>query len=123
MNENLILKSFKFILKEFFFDVLTFPLWWYSSGAQKAFLRMKNSIAFSVDELGVLVWIKNLFVPMYGQYDWQGRLISFFMRFFQIIFRSIGVLIWLVLSLLFFILWLILPIFIVGQIVFNLTFF
>ncbi|MFA6536880.1 MAG: hypothetical protein WCT18_00600 [Patescibacteria group bacterium] len=123
MHENLLFKSFKFVFREFLFDVLAFPLWWYTTGTQKAFIRTKKFITDAVDELGVVVWIKNLFVPMYGQYDWQGRLISFVMRFFQIIFRSVIVFFWMLLALLFFVFWLFLPIFIVGQIVFNLSLF
>lgn len=36
------------------------------------------------------VWIKNIFVPMFGQHDWQSRLISVFMRLVQIIGRSLA---------------------------------
>lgn len=48
-------------------------------------------IASYAKSLALRVWIKNLFVPMYGMYDWQSRLISFFMRLAQIVFRGIGV--------------------------------
>lgn len=43
--------------------------------------------------LAIRVWIKNIFVPMFGMHDWQSRLISFFMRVVQIIGRSIALLI------------------------------
>jgi len=40
--------------------------------------------------LGVLLWLKNLFVPMFGQHDWQGRLVSFLIRLVQLIARGIA---------------------------------
>lgn len=36
------------------------------------------------------VWIKNIFVPMFGQRDWQSRLISVCMRLVQIIGRTLA---------------------------------
>jgi len=123
MNENLVIKSIKFVLKEFIFDVLAFPLWWYGLGAQKTFGKAKHFMINAIEELGVDIWLKNLFVPMYGQTDWQGRLISFVMRFFQLIGRSLIALFWLILALLFFIFWLLLPLFVIGEIFFNLSLF
>ena len=40
--------------------------------------------------MGVLLWLKNLFVPMFGQHDWQGRLVSFLIRLVQLIARGIA---------------------------------
>jgi len=59
--------------------------------------------------MGLGVWIKNLFVPMFQQYDWQGRIISFFMRLFQIIFRFIGFIIMFAIYLVIFLGWFALP--------------
>lgn len=75
-------------------DAVTGPLWWYTGGLAFIVTWWKNSIASSWQSVGVGVWFKNLFVPMFGQYDLQGRFISFFVRLFQIIVRSIGFLIW-----------------------------
>ncbi|MEN9558024.1 MAG: hypothetical protein RL141_393 [Candidatus Parcubacteria bacterium] len=36
------------------------------------------------------IWIRNFFVPMYGQYDWAGRLVSVFMRFVVLVGRGIA---------------------------------
>jgi hypothetical protein len=47
---------------------------------------------------------------MFGQYDWQGRIISLFMRLFQIIIRSAALLIWLAVCGAIFLLWLALPV-------------
>ena len=90
-------------------EILYFPLWWYSVG----FGRLaKNVWRFFLNQeqiLGFSVWLKNLFVPMYGQSDWAGRLISFVMRLVQIIFRGAALLAWLIISFLVLLFWLIFP--------------
>jgi hypothetical protein len=39
---------------------------------------------------GLSVWLANFFVPMYGQHDLAGRLVSVVMRFVVLVGRSIG---------------------------------
>lgn len=71
-------------------DLARTPLWWYSGGLAMVahwwvyMLRRGNAA------LGVLLWLRNLFVPMFGQHDWQGRLVSFLIRFVQVIARGIA---------------------------------
>lgn len=79
----------KFLLADVIGDALYFPLWWYSRGLLR-FLkaewgRLRNLAA----RLGLGVWTRYLFTPMFGQYDAAGRIISFFVRIFQITMRSI----------------------------------
>jgi hypothetical protein len=69
--------------------------------------------------LALFVWIKNIFTPMYGQYDWQGRLISLFMRIVQIIFRGFVMLICVGIAVALLIIWIILPPFVVWQIFYQ----
>ncbi len=94
-------------------NFLYFPIWWYSFGFFK-FLRSVflfwQQQAYS---LGVLVWIKNIFVAMYGQQDLAGRLISFGIRLVQIIFRTGVLMLWLFLCLLAILTWLALPLIII----------
>jgi len=101
-------------------DVLFFPLWWYSVGLLRMTIKLKNFIADREKTLALFVWIKNIFIPMYGQRDWQGILISLFIRFIQIIFRSIIMIFWLIVALALFWLWIIAPIFIIYQIIWQL---
>lgn len=56
------------------------------------------------------LWLANLFVPMFGQYDFQGWLVSFFMRLVQIIARAFALALWLGVCLAFFFVWLALPV-------------
>jgi hypothetical protein len=98
------------ILVQVIWDIFYFPLWWYSIG----FFRLLKSLALFLRNrwiiVGAGVWMKNLFVPMYGQRDFTSRLISFFVRLFQIIFRFIAFIFFALLSLFFIVLWLGLPI-------------
>lgn len=115
---NTFLFSGKIIL-EFLQSVLYFPLWWFTAGF---FMFIRKNINFINDQqksLGVLIWFKNIFKPMYGQTDLQGRLISFFMRVVQIFFRSLLMLFFIIFSVLAILLWLIFPFFIFYQIIFQ----
>ena len=95
------------ILKDFFY----FPLWWYGPGllgfirSLGLFLRDRESAR------GLGIWLKNILVPMYGQSDFSGRIISFVMRLVQVVFRGSVLAVWLVIALLSLVVWLALPLF------------
>jgi hypothetical protein len=67
---------------------LYFPLWWYGPGLVAAAAKAGRFVAYNAESFGVRHWVKNLFRPMYGLRDWQGRLISFFARLIAIIWYS-----------------------------------
>jgi hypothetical protein len=97
------------LLIEAAIDIIYFPLWWYTAGIR--YMLSKVGALFKAGNafLAPGLWLKNLFVPMFGQYDWQGRVVSFFMRLVQIIFRTAALAVWLACCFLFFLLWLALP--------------
>lgn len=107
------------IIVEIIRDIIYFPLWWYSRGLLNLILSVKNFLVDKQKALALLVWLKNIFKPMYAQYDWAGMLISFFVRLVQIIFRSIFMLFWMILSLAVIIFWILLPVFVVYEIIFQ----
>lgn len=82
----------RLIFEKFIFenvmDAISFPFWWYGRGLREISLRIAHIIERANRSLGVSLWIKNIFTPMFAQRDWQGKLISFFMRVVQIIFRG-----------------------------------
>jgi hypothetical protein len=123
IKENPASRSIKFVFQETIFDILSWPIWWYSTGLKLAFARMKDTISQGNEELALSIWLKNIFKPMFGQYDWQGRIISFFMRLAQIIFRLIIFCFWIIFSLIIFLFWLVLPLLLLSQIFMNLGFF
>lgn len=123
VGENIAIKSVKFIARDIVFDVLYCPIWWYSVGVKKAAERFMNVLSQANDELSLDIWIKNITKPMYGQYSWDGRIISFFMRLAQIVFRSLIFSFWLGFAAIGFFLWLALPIFLIAAMIFSLGIF
>ena len=109
LNHNFLTYSGKVIL-QIFGEILYFPVWWYSVGFARAAKSVFRFWRAREASLGFSVWLKNIFVPMYGQRDLAGRVISFVMRLVQIIFRGVVLLFWLGLVLMALIIWLIFPI-------------
>ena len=97
---------------DFIIDLLFFPFWWYTRGLKQALLFCIELIKNVNIYLAPFLWLKNIFVPMYGQTDWQGRLMSFFMRLVNIVVRFIGMMLWVVIVFFIFMLWIAFPIFI-----------
>ncbi|MAF14189.1 MAG: hypothetical protein CMI53_04860 [Parcubacteria group bacterium] len=120
MTNNIFYTSLRYVIVELIGDVLYWPLWWYSKGLVKTGLFCLTEIKAKQERLGLLIWVKNLFTPMFGQQDFEGRVISFFARLIQIIFRSIILLLYVVLLLLFFSAWIALPVIISFQLIDNL---
>ena len=104
------------LLIEALLDIVYFPVWWYTKGAKRVFLGCVHWIQSMNAQAAPFLWLKNLFVPMYGLYDWQGRLVSFFMRFVNFIGRTIWLAIASVCILALFICWLAFPIVLFGLI-------
>jgi len=119
IHNNQVIYSLK-ILGEIVLSVVLFPVWWFTRGL---FSVMDTAVAFLSNRqqgLALVVWVKNIFKPMYGQYDLAGRFISFFMRLFQIIARSIIMIFWVFFTLTFIAAWIAFPFFVFYEILFQL---
>ena len=119
MTDNFLAYGGK-IIAQVIGEVLYFPIWWYSVGLGRLLKKVFNYCRDQEESLGLFVWAKNIFVPMYGQHDLGGRVISFFVRLVQIIVRSFIMLIWLAVLLAVVIIWLVFPLLIVMAMVFQL---
>ncbi|MFA4846247.1 MAG: hypothetical protein WC654_06865, partial [Patescibacteria group bacterium] len=71
---------FRTLLSEGLREGLFWPVWWYSRGLAETSTWLLRSVQGSVKFFGVDVWVKNLFVPMYGDASIAGSLISFGVR-------------------------------------------
>ncbi len=91
-------------------EILYFPVWWYSVGFVRAAKSVFRFWQAQEESLGFSIWVKNIFVPMYGQRDIASRIISFVMRLVQIIFRGAVLLFWLLLIILILMIWLAFPV-------------
>ena len=98
---------------EFLFDLVYFPLWWYTGGVLYAGKFCFHLLQDGNMNLAPGLWLKNMFVPMFGQRDFQGRLMSIFMRFVNFVGRLIALFFWFFVCLVLFCVWLIIPVFVV----------
>ncbi|HYE59705.1 MAG TPA: hypothetical protein VEA18_00780 [Candidatus Kapabacteria bacterium] len=98
---------------EFILDFLYFPLWWYSGGIVFMFHVAGGMLKTGNSLFAPGLWLQNLFVPMFGQHDWQGRIVSFFVRFMNVIARSIALIIWFCIVVLVCLVWIAFPIMVV----------
>lgn len=98
---------------QFFFDVLYFPVWWYTNGLK----RVAVGCGYAIEEANINfapgLWLKYIFVPMYGQHDIQGRIMSIFIRIVNIIIRgfALGVFIFFAFAVL--LAWIFFPVFVI----------
>ena len=108
MKHNSVTYSGK-IAAQIIWDFLYFPLWWYSAGLAKTIRGVANFYRNQEASIGFSVWLKNIFVPMYGQHDFAGRSISFLIRLVQIIYRGLVMLVVIIFGIIFLIFYLVLP--------------
>ena len=79
-----------FLFIDFMSSLAWFPFWWSISVLIKMIGWCIDGLHYRIKQYSFKIWLKNFFVPMYGQYDWQGRAISVFMRLVVIIGRGIA---------------------------------
>lgn len=98
MSKPLIVQATKRLLIDTITGVVGFPFWWYTHGLSQFARFVWRMLADYQATLGIVVWVKNIFVPMYGSYDIVGRIISFFMRLAMIFLRGIALIILLIIA-------------------------
>lgn len=79
---------------ELFGGFVTLPFWWYTRGLAIAADWFRRTVKNASERFSLGVWVKNLFVPMYGETEWSGRVISFGVRFAMIFVRGGAVALW-----------------------------
>ncbi len=77
----------RYFFLDLFGSAIRFPFWWYGTGLKRVALSFYRSLQYRAQGYGLSVWIRNFFVPMYGQHDITGRLISVLMRFVVLVAR------------------------------------
>lgn len=118
------ISSMSIVGKLFFelaFDVFRAPLWWYTDGIRWVVRTLARAMQQTWQSSAIGVWIKNLFVPMYGQHDFWGRIISFFIRLFQIFFRLLWNIVYFVFMIAAFCVWLALPLAAWGLLIYSIV--
>lgn len=70
-------------------SAVAFPLWWYGDGLLGVLAWMRASLQAEWRALGIGLWVRSLFLPMYGVTDISGRVISVVARLFVILGRAV----------------------------------
>ncbi len=102
-------------------DVLCFPAWWYGKGLISALQYTLSFIQGYARTLGVMTWVKNIFTPMFGRYDWQSRIISVFMRLANVFARGFATMIVAIIAVAVFCVYIVLPIASISFMLFHAT--
>lgn len=68
------------------FNILSFPVWWYSEGLQLAWRHAQSRWGVVLRSTGLIIFLRNMTQPLYGDYTRSGRIISFFLRVVLLIF-------------------------------------
>lgn len=98
-------------------QVIYLPGWWYTTGLSWLVKRLLVFLKNKKRALNIGIWLRYLFVPMFGEKDFASRIISFGVRFFQIIFRTLALIGWFLLVLSTILGWIILPAVIAGLLI------
>jgi len=115
MAQSRVALTARFIAVDLVGSFVYFPVWWYTAGLLRTGRYCAGKVRDTARSFGLAVWLKNLFVPMFGQYDIPGRVISFFMRLAAIIFYSIALLLLAVVMTALFVLWVVFPLFVAFE--------
>jgi hypothetical protein len=126
MSNNVFVATIKYIFVEVLWDIVYFPIWWYTKGLARVARYCWQSVYTQAKRrLALGVWLSSMFKPMYGDYTVEGRIISGVMRFFVLIWKLILLVLWMIVLFAVLVLWIILPVAIVYYFlyqVFNLPF-
>ncbi len=101
------------ILQLMIIRVIGLPVWWYGRGLMDVILWSMHTVSTMQKQLALRLWMKNLFVPMYGDDSVTGRMISFFVRLISIVLRGIGVIVFACALIVLCCVYLVLPVFVV----------
>lgn len=94
MSQTVSGRATKFLLREFFGEVLYFPVWWYTDGLRWWSQMLLRQLIATEYRLAVRILVRTLFQPMYGDRTRSGRIISFFMRLVLIVGKGLTLVVW-----------------------------
>lgn len=103
------------LVRDVLLDALSTSVWWYTEGLSNVLRFFARNAQYGANVIGIGIWMKNLFKPMYGERSWQGRIVSFFMRFIVLVWDTIIYIILLLFLVLFVAFWIALPPLVIWQ--------
>lgn len=121
MSDNVLVQTFKYLAVEILWDIVYFPVWWYTKGLKRVYDFCINSATFHIQRRVALgIWLKSMFKPMYGDTTKEGKIISFFMRIVVLFWKLGSTVLWLFILFLLFLGWIVLPLVILYYILYQL---
>ncbi len=108
-NQRQTANPFYLVLEELVFDVVRFPVWWYSTGLKNAGRFWLSQVRAYGEKLSLRILFKNLLQPMYGDYSKTGRAISVGLRLITFFARIIFFVLWVAVVSVLFLIWPALP--------------
>ncbi len=120
MSKNILTQASKLLILDYIAEILYFPVWWYGPGLRNALEYFANGLVEANRFTGLILLLRNLFKPMFAQYDKQGRIISFFMRLVLLIYKGLIFFLMVVFYFIILMFWILLPVVVVWGITYNL---
>lgn len=117
MSKSISSRAASFALREIVGEFLYWPVWWYSGGLVLTWRRLQRSWWAMVARTGLRFLLANMGKPMYGDYTRSGRIISFFFRLFLVGWWSWWLLVWTIVEAAALIVWLGLPVLVLGLLI------
>ena len=93
-------------MKKYFWN---FFLWWYIFNGKSVFTALVSNWIYTLESINLIPMITSLFLPLYQDYSWEGKLVAVPFRILWVIFGSILVLAYSILLVLAFALYLLIP--------------
>lgn len=113
--------TYQMLIKDIFLDILWeilyFPLWWYSCGLKKAAIFCWQKIRDGWRASALSILFLNFFKPMYGQRGFAAYVLTTMVRVWQIFWRIFFIIPWLAFWLFVLCFWLALPILIIWRLI------
>lgn len=78
------------LVQEELVSVFTYPIWWYSTGLSNLVSWIQEGLRYRWHKYALGLWLRHLTTPMYGEYSWFGRAVSFFMRIVVVCGRGVA---------------------------------
>lgn len=110
MAQSTSARAATFIIRESIGELLYFPVWWYSHGLALTARKLLNSWLGMSHHLSLVILLRTMGKPMYGDYTRSGKIISFFFRLLILGVRLVQFGLWTVFEVIILLAWLLGPI-------------
>lgn len=94
------------LLKNYIID---FWIWWYFIEGKRVLKKMVSDWSFVLAYLNLVPMLRNLFVPLFQDYSWEGKLVAVPFRLTWVLIGTIAMLVFTIIALIGFTAYLLLP--------------